>query len=295
MASYILDYAETDPDMVRELLVEMHDREASVAEIIDFVEELQDRQLSVDLPKKYSFWGPSMKVFDICGTGGSGLKRINLSTALAVVLSREFTIAKHGNRGATGRVGSFDLIEKLGLPICDNPRKVMRCLRRDHLAFVYAPAFHPSLKPLGPIRRSIPHPTIFNYLGPLLNPVPLRGQMIGVSSLAMGEKMAEVCHKLEKNVLIVHDKATGLDDVSIVGETYFWRIEEGGRFEEGSFTPEQYGFDRVESFQAIAGGESAEENARIFRALIRNSASKAHQDFLAINAVVAAQFFKRVL
>ena len=186
------------------------------------------------------------------------------------------------------------MIEKLGLPVCDTPGKVLRELRRKHLAFVYAPAFHPSLKPLGPIRRSIPHPTIFNCLGPLLNPVSLRGQMIGVSSIEMGEKMIEVCRRLDRNVLIVHDHTTGLDDVSIVGETYFWQVSDG-HMKEGSFIPEQYGFEAVKSFRDISGGGSAEENARIFRSLVRNSAPKAHRDFLAINAVVAAQFFKTLL
>ena len=263
-----------------------------MGEILNFVEELQNRQYDVRLPRKYGFWGkPTMKVFDVCGTGGSGLPRINLSTALATVLSREFTIAKHGNRGATGRIGSFDLIEKLGLPICDTPHKVIHNLRRKNLAFVYARAFHPALKPLGPIRRSIPHATIFNSLGPLLNPINLRGQMIGVASWKQGEKMSEVCRKLGKNALLVHDETTGLDDVSLVGNTYFWKVVDG-KTEEGRFTPEQYGFDRVPNFESISGGGKIEDNVQIYRSLIAKRSPKAHLDFLAINAVVAGQFFK---
>lgn len=282
-AQFVLDNAETQPEKVRNLLVEMHERGETVEEILAFVQELESRKIAVNVPQDW-------KVFDVCGTGGSGKNRINLSTALTLKLSKEFKIAKHGNKAASGKVGSFDLIEKIGLDVCDTPEKAIKNLDKKNQAFLFAPAFHPTLKTLAPIRASLSHSTIFNFLGPLLNPiVPLSAQLTGVSNLQIGEKLAEVASQCEKNILLVYDAVFGLDDVSIGGETVFWKVK-NGKIEKGSFVPGDFGIKRVENFDEISGGNLS-ENSKIFEALISGKAPKAHQDFLEINYLVAKDFF----
>lgn len=284
-SQFVLNNAEAKPEAVAAKLAELHERGETVADILEFVTELEARKIAVSFKVK--------KVFDVCGTGGSGKSRINLSTALALKLSKDFCIAKHGNKAASGRVGSFDMIEALNLPIGDTPEKVSAQLTDKNLSFLFAPAFHPALKPLAPIRQNLGHPTIFNYLGPLLNPVKLTAQMIGVPSLAVGEKLAEVCAKLGKNVVLVHDTAFGLDDVSIGGATKFWMTRVGdNNVHSGAFFPEDYGFETINNFADIAGGD-AEANKAILQMLIDGSAPKAQQSFLDINERIAYEFFKR--
>ncbi len=318
-AQFVLDNAETKPNAVKSMLTALHERGETVSDILEFVTELEARKIKVPHPGK--------PVFDVCGTGGSGKSRINLSTALALKLSQSpetlkamdsastnkprnslgaqgnlndevrsesrFCIAKHGNKAASGRVGSFDVIEKLQLPVGDTPEKVSAQLADKNLSFVFAPAFHPALKPMAPIRQSIGHPTIFNYLGPLLNPVPLAGQMIGVPRLEVGDKLAEVCAHLGKNAVLVHDTAFGLDDVSIGGATRFWMTRVGDKkVHSGAFFPEDYGFETVKDFSEIAGGD-AQTNQQIVEQLLAGTATKAQQDFLGINQTIATEFFKR--
>lgn len=286
-AKYILNNAETKFEEVQKILIELHKKGETVEEILDFVQVLESRKIIVEIPQNW-------KVFDVCGTGGSGKNRINLSTALTLKLSKEFKIAKHGNKASSGKIGSFDLIEKFGLETADTSEKVIKNLEEKNYAFVFAPAFHPALKHLAPIRKSISHPTIFNFLGPLLNPIStLTAQMIGLPNPQIGDKLAEVALKLGKNVLFVHDAAFGLDDVSIGGETIFWKIKDG-KMEKGTFVPEDLGIERVKNFEVIAGG-NLETNMQIFEKLISGKAPKSHQYFLEINYLVAKNFFNEFI
>lgn len=283
-AKYVFDNAEKEPQKIGEILHGLHKGGEKVSDILDFAKEAQKRMIVCHSPKE--------KTFDVCGTGGSGKSRINLSTALAIKLSKKFTIAKHGNKAASGRVGSFDLIEKMGHEIGDTPEKVSQQLKAKNISFLFAPAFHPALKPLAPIRIKLGHPTVFNYLGPILNPIDnLTAQMTGVSNPEIGSKLAKVCVELGKNILLVYDKAFGLDDVSIGGQTQFWEVI-GGNIKTGLFSPEDYGISRVKHFEDIAGGD-VDKNAEIFQQLISGKAKEAHQKFLQINEIVATEFFNK--
>lgn len=283
-AAFVLDHALGEPTKVREILINMYQRGIQKEDLKDFIRELEHRKIVVENTSNQT-------AFDVCGTGGSGRQRINLSTALAIKLSSQFTIAKHGNRGASGRFGSCDIVEAAGLKLCSMPEEVREDLAKKNLAFLFAPAFHPALAPLAPIRKSIPHPTIFNFLGPLVNPLSsLTAQMIGFSDLSMGLVMARAAQELGKNVLLVHDLVAGLDEVSILGETKYFRVRKGV-LEEGIFVPEDFGVERVQDFASIQGGETLEDNLHIFTSLLKNTAPEAHRKFLEINAKVATDFF----
>jgi len=283
-AKFILDNAETEPEKVRDQLIKLHQKGETVSDILEFVKELDARKTKVP--------APNFPVFDICGTGGTGKSRINLSTVLAIKLSEDFAVAKHGNKAASGRVGSFDLIKSAGFAVGDTPEKVSQQLKEKNLSFVFAPAFHPALKPMAPIRKSISHPTIFNMLGPLLNPVLITAQMTGVASIKVGELLAEVAAHLGRNACFVHDTAFGLDDVSIGGATRFWMTQNGEKnVHSGTFFPEDYDCKTVTNFYEIQGGD-VELNTQIAQDLLNNSATTSQQDFLKINQLVATEFFK---
>ncbi len=288
-AEFVLENAESQPEKVRDILIELHKKGETVSDILDFIEALNKRKIKINYPELQN-----KKIFDICGTGGSGKKRINLSSALAVNLSKKFIIAKHGNKAASGKVGSFDLIESLGYDFGDTPEKVKEQILNKNLSFVFAPAFHPALKPLAPIRQKINHPTIFNYLGPVLNPIEnITAQMVGVSDLTVGDKLAEVCAHLNKNILLVHDTVFGLDDVSVGGATRFWVTgAEKNKIHSGAFFPEDYGIDSVKDFSEIQGGD-VDQNMEIFKSLISGYAKPSHQKFLEINQKVAEEFFDK--
>jgi len=284
-AEFVLENAENKPQEVQEILENLYKKGETVSDILEFVEALNKRKIKFRVPE-------DTKVFDICGTGGSGKTRINLSSALAVKLSKRFTIAKHGNKAATGKVGSFDLIESLGYEIGTTPENVLVQLQEENLSFIFAPAFHPALKALAPIRSKISHPTIFNFLGPILNPIEnLTAQMVGVSSIKTGELLAETCQYLKKNILLVHDTAFGLDDVSIGGATRFWMTGLDKNINSGAFFPEDYGFKSVSDFSEIQGG-AVKNNTEIFKKLISNNATPSQNDFLGINQKVAEEFFE---
>lgn len=287
MPQYIFDHAESHPDRVKKVLVDMYQQTETTEQIILFLSFLRQHSQTFKSPKKHTF--------DICGTGGSGKNRINLSTALAIKLAENFTIAKHGGKASSGKVGSFDLIEQLGLDKATNGIEARDQLQEKNCAFLYAPAFHPILKSLAPIRKSIPHRTIFNLLGPLLNPVEnITGQMIGCSDLGMMRPQAEALAHFGRNALLVHDTVFGLDDVSIGGETYYVEVL-NGQITEGTFVPEDYGVGRSENFSEIAGGTTAAHNATIFSDLINGSATIAQQNFLEINKRVAEEFFLKCI
>jgi anthranilate phosphoribosyltransferase len=275
-------------ESIREKLVDIHKNGESVEDIIEIVRFLESQKITIPNPSE-------MKVFDICGTGGTGKKRINLSTALALKLSKEFPITKHGNKASSGRCGSFDIIERSQFQVCNNTQQAQEQLQKNNIAFLFGPAFHPVLGIISSIRKSLPHPTIFNIIGPLINPMShITAQIIGTKDVSTAKKLAEVCVLLGKNALLVHDTVFGLDEVSIGGKTHYFKIQ-NGQIEERTFVPEDFGVERVTAFSKIQGGESIDDNFQIFEALLNENAPKEHQAFLEVNYRVAKNFFSQFL
>ena len=159
---------------------------------------------------------------DVCGTGGSGLKWFNISTASAIlVASCGVPVAKHGNRAASGNSGSADVLEELGINILIQPDKVENCLNEINLTFIFAQSFHPSMKFAAPYRKEIGIRTIFNFLGPLTNPASVKKQIIGTPNKEFAKKIAEAGKKL----------GSGLSGPSVVLKgvlLQFWRKPDSG-------------------------------------------------------------------
>ena len=209
-------------------------------------------------------------VVDSVGTGGDGSNTFNISTAAALVAAGAgVRVAKHGNRAASGSCGAADVLEALGVRIELPPEGVERCINEGGIGFMFAQAFHPSMRHAGPVRREIGIRTVFNILGPLTNPAAAQRQLIGVAFPQLGEKMAEVMRLLgSERTLVVHG-AGGLDEIALEGDTSVWELRDG-QVNSWTLSPDNVGLGRW-SVEDLRGGDP-EANAAAMRRLLDGEA-----------------------
>jgi anthranilate phosphoribosyltransferase len=181
------------------------------------------------------------RLVDTCGTGGDRVKTFNVSTVSAFVAAGAgASVAKHGNRSVTSRCGSADLLEKLGFNVAIPPALVKETIERVGIGFMFAPAFHPAMKHVAPVRRELGVRTIFNLLGPLTNPAGANAQLVGVYSPELVEKVANVLRMLgSEEVMVVHGRE-GMDEISTSGRTLVSWLKDG-EIETREFSPEDFG------------------------------------------------------
>jgi len=223
-------------------------------------------------------------IIDTCGTGGSGINTFNISTTVAFVVSGcGLKVAKHGNRAMSGRCGSADVLEALGVKLDTGPDMTQRCLIEIGIGFLYAPAFHGAMKyAVGP-RKEIGIRTIFNLLGPLSNPANATGQVLGVYDAKLTGMIAKVLKNLgSKRAFVVHGMDT-LDEITITGKT---RVSElrGGRVRTYFISPEKFGMQRA-SLDDIEGGDP-KENADILLSVLKGERNP-RRDIVLLNASAA--------
>lgn len=222
---------------------------------------------------------------DICGTGGSGLNRLNTSTISAFILaSLGVGVAKHGNKAASGRFGSFDLLEKLGIGIEKSRAELEYLYRREQLAFIYARSFHPAMKFFAEARMAIGKPTIFNVLGPLLNPADTKMQIIGTSFGDLMRVIVEACHLLGKDRVMVVRGEDGLDEVTLSGKTRVVEMHDG-IIEEYQIRPADFGVEET-TFAEISGG-TPEKNTDLALKILQGKCKSRHVDLVYVNAALA--------
>lgn len=232
---------------------------------------------------------------DICGTGGSGLPRINTSTLAALLLaSAGLKVAKHGNKAAAGRFGSFNLLEALNVPIhldADSTRKRLEAL---NLSFIFAPDIHPVFRHFAPVRTRIGVPTIFNVLGPLVNPLQPKRQFIGTAFADLMEVIFETGIKMGKEHVIVVRGEDGLDEVSISAPTKVLEYRGGERYAY-YLTPAEFGIEEAVSLADVSTPNSA-TTVSIARAMLSGSPSTPHHHRLVcVNAAfIYAKFVEPI-
>ena len=227
-------------------------------------------------------WGGPGPLLDTCGTGGTGISTLNISTtALFVVAAGGVKVAKHGNRGVTKRSGSADLLEALGVRIEQEPEELARSLEETGIAFLFARSHHPAMRFVAPIRGELKARTVFNVLGPLTNPAGATRQLLGVFDTALTEQLARVLSQLGvERALVVH--GDGLDDFSITGENVVSELEATGEIRSYRLAPEEVGLKR-HPLEALAGGDP-EANARIVREVLSGVERGAKRDIVLFNA-----------
>ncbi len=227
----------------------------------------------------------SAPVLDTCGTGGDRSGTFNISTVSAIVVAGAgVPVAKHGNRAASGRCGSADLLEALGVRIDLDAAGVERCLAESGIAFMFAPVFHPAFGHAAPVRGELRVPTSFNFLGPLTNPARPTAQVVGVSDERMLPLMAEVLARRGTRAKLFRGE-DGLDELTTTGPSMVLDVREG-EVRESRLDPTTYGIERS-TREDLRGGDPFEA-ARIARAVL-DGASGPRRDVVLLNAGAALE------
>lgn len=256
------------------LLVAMAERGETGPEIAAFVNGLRAQAVQCD------FHTPCL---DVCGTGGSGLSRYNISTTAAFICAAAgIPVAKHGNRGSRKPNGSFDLLDALGIPFDFNAEQLGQLLHQTNVVFLFARLMHPAVGKVVPYRKAAGRRTIFNLAGPLANPAHISHQIIGTTDEHSAQVLAEALHLLQMQCACVVWGAPGIDEFSITGPSHYFLIRDGRiqrDLHEDVLHPD---LDHAD----IPGGD-AEENAATFHRLLNGEERGPLRDMLLINAGAA--------
>lgn len=286
----LFEYKTLTREQAREVLSNISRGQYNDSEITSFItvflmrsitiEELQGfRDALLDLAVKTNL--DEYEVIDIVGTGGDGKNTFNISTlSCFIVAGTGQKVAKHGNYGATSISGASNVMEQLGYKLSNDPGKLEKEIKGANICFLHAPLFHPALKAVGGIRKSLGIRTFFNMLGPLVNPAIPKFQLIGVYNLEMARIYSYLMQKTKTSFAIIHS-LDGYDELSLTGDA---RVitNEGDRV----LTPEQLG-KRMVSPSDIYGGNSPEEAAKIFADILKGKGSWAQNAVVLANAAMA--------
>ncbi|QEY31489.1 anthranilate phosphoribosyltransferase [Synechococcus sp. RSCCF101] len=227
---------------------------------------------------------PAGALVDTCGTGGDGADSFNISTAVAFTASAcGVRIAKHGNRSASGRVGSADVLEDLGLNLSAGQAQVVGAIDAAGLTFLFAPSWHPALASLAPLRRELGIRTVFNLLGPLVNPLRPDAQVLGVARADLLDPMAEALARMGMQRAVVVHGAGGLDEASLSGPSDL-RLVEHGAVRTDRLDPDSLGLETA-PLAALAGGDR-QRNAAILEAVLRGEGTRPQADVVALNTAL---------
>ena len=267
----------------KEFLKALRAKGETAAEIAAFSLALLAHALTPELdPARLP--GPTL---DVCGTGGDQRGFFNVSTAVMFVAAAcGACVMKHGNRSVTSKTGAADVLEELGVKLKLTPVRLRQCLEQHGVAFIFAPAWHPAFKSIGPVRKELAAegiPTIFNLLGPLLNPARPEHQLVGLFSAALLPKYAEALRILGRRCAwAVH--GDGTDELALTGASEVCAIK-GGDISTFSVAPEDAGLQRCDP-AALTGGERT-ENARILHAILDGSEHGPKRDMVLLNSSAA--------
>jgi len=251
-------------------------RGESVPEIVGFARAMRRFAGKVEAPPD---------VVDTCGTGGDAKGTINVSTAAAFVArGAGVVIAKHGNRAATSRAGSADVLEALGAEIELGPKEVSQCIAETGIGFMFARTYHPAMRHVAPVRAELPFRTIFNLLGPLTNPAGSKRQVVGVFGPDYVRPVAEALASLgAERALVVHGM-DGMDEITVTDKTLVAEVE-NGEISEYETSPEELGLSR-HAPDGLLGGD-AHLNARVLRGVLSGEQRGAARDVTLANAGAA--------
>jgi len=272
LAGLLIGYSPEESIKAGAVLTALKMKGETVEEILGFVDILRCEMVKVTAKGN---------VVDTCGTGGDGQKTFNISTATAfVVAGTGVKVAKHGNRKVSGAVGSADVLEAMQVNINLTGEAAGKCLDRIGLAFLFAPNFHPALKSVGLIRQELKIRTIFNLLGPLLNPAGVKRQLIGVPSIGLAEKLSRVISELDyEHVLVIHAE-DGLDEISLYGKTHVFEIKKG-RIRQFQIDPQAFGFIGTDRKKIL--GLNPEHNARLILEILEGKPGD-HREIVLLNS-----------
>lgn len=273
------------PETKEAFLVALHTKGETAEEMASFVRVLLERAVPLEL-EEAELSGP---LLDVCGSGGDGFDLFNVSTAVMFVLAAGgATVVKHGNRSVTSRCGSADVLEALGVPITLEATELRDCIRRLGLGFVYARVYHPAFRAIASMREKLARRsqrTVFNLIGPLLNPARPRRQLLGVFSPRWVMPIAEVLRRLGAtrawvvNGQVDHDRS--LDDVSTLGPTTVAELHQG-RISSALLDTRWLGIPAAAIGDLV--GDDAATNSAIILGILSGTENSARRDLVVANA-----------
>lgn len=256
------------------LLAALAAKGETAAEVVGAARAMRERSLHVDVQGD---------VVDVCGTGGDAAGTINISTGVAFILAGAgVRVAKHGNRAASSKCGSADVLEALGVKIDVSPERAARHLADHNVAFLFAPHYHPAMRAVGPVRRELGIRTIFNILGPLTNPAGARRQVIGVAREEWLSLLGEALAELGAEAGAIVHAANGLDEVAGDVPTRVYQFDAGGA-RTWVLVPRDYGV--AASLDDLRGGD-AKANADALVSILSGERSP-RADVVCLNAALA--------
>lgn len=274
---------EAQPSQVSAFLVALHIKGETVEEITACADGMRKFATKVDREGK--------DVIDIVGTGGDRSNTFNISTVASFVASAAgVAVAKHGNRAASSKCGTADCLEALGVNLMVEPERNAEILREVDMCFMFAQKYHTAMKYVGPVRRDIGVPTVFNILGPLTNPASNNFQLLGVYSESLLEPIAMSLNNLGlKRAMVVYGEDC-IDEISLSAPTSVCELD-NGQIKKYQITPEDFGFKKCDKSELVGG--TPEENAGIVREILGGKAG-AMRDAVVLNAGAAIHIVKGV-
>lgn len=224
-------------------------------------------------------------LLDTCGTGGDGAETFNISTAVALVVSAGgVAVAKHGNRAVSGRAGSADVLEALGVNLAADLPRIRACVREVGVTFLFAPHWHSAMKAVAPLRKSLGIRTVFNLLGPLVNPFQPDVQVLGVYASNLVPTVAQALALLGRPKAIALHSREGLDEISLGDQTDIALLS-GSEVQTAVIDPREFGIAPV-GLEALKGGDVA-RNAEILTQVLQGKGTQAQRDCVALNSAYA--------
>lgn len=271
---------ELSNEQIAAMLIALKVRGANTEEITGAV--------AASLQNAKAFPHPNYPFADIVGTGGDGQNTINISTASAIVAaSMGAKVAKHGNRSVSSKSGASDVLTALGVNVNVTPEQARQALDEIGVCFLFAQQYHSGFRHVAPVRAALKTRTIFNILGPLINPAHPTYHLLGVYAPELVKTYAETAIALEhQHSFVVH--GSGLDEVALHGETQVAEIK-NGKIEYFTLTPEDFGL-KAQSLETLRGGEP-QENAQMLTALLQGKGKAEHANAVAANTALLLKLF----
>ena len=246
----------------------------SADEIAGFLQSMRAHATRVELG--------DLPAVDACGTGGRGVSWFNVTTTAALIAAGAGAkVAKHGNRSFTRKSGSADAFEALGVQLAVRPEVVAQCVREAGIGFMFAQAFHPSMKFAAPLRREIGTRTVFNLLGPLTNPAGVRRQLLGVANPSLAATMADALRQMGAIRVLVVAGHGGMDEITLDGPTQVSEVRDGV---VSSYTVSAEDFGLPEVDPASLSGGTPDENAATIRGILDGADRGPRRDLAVANA-----------
>ena len=267
-------------DEAKKFLVELYKRGESAEEIAAAAKVMREHSVKLPIPKDLQD-----KLIDVVGTGGDKSGSFNVSSTVALLLpSIGSYVAKHGNRSITSKSGSADMLEALGINLNLSAQNQVKMLEKTGFCFIFAINHHPAMKYIMPIRKSLPHRTIFNILGPLTNPAGAKKYLLGVFDKSFIPKVAKALTLIDTKKALVVSSNDGMDEISVSDITYAALVERD-KTKEFVIDPREHGIV-YSPFEAIVGGD-AQKNAKITKAILSGELKGAKLDIVLLNAAAA--------